>query len=152
MINDQNLKTITVTSQAFNDFGPIPVQYTCQGENYNPPISFGNVPKNTRSLALIVDDPDAPRKTWVHWVVWNIPVAQQIDERSVPGVQGLNDFGKNDYGGPCPPSGRHRYFFKVYALDTTLSLHEGATKAELEQAMHHHILGWGELVGLYKRF
>ena len=109
------------------------------------------MPEETRSLALIVDDPDAPGGTFVHWVVWNIPPKNKIEEDSIPGRQGTNSFNKKDYGGPCPPSGMHRYFFKVYALDTKLDQPEGAGKQDVEKAMAGHVLAYGELIGLYSR-
>jgi Raf kinase inhibitor-like YbhB/YbcL family protein len=113
-----------------------------------------NVPQAAKSLALIVDDPDAPAGTWVHWVLWNIsPSTKDLKENTVPqgAEQGMNDFRKRSYGGPCPPYGTHRYFFKLYALDTTLSLGPNTTKASLEKAMTGHIMAQGELIGLYKR-
>ena len=143
-----------ISSPLFADRGEIPPRYTCDGGDENPPLSIENVPPNARSLALIVDDPDAPRGTWVHWVVWGIdPKARGIREGVLPGgaVQGTNDFGNRRYGGPCPPSGRHRYFFKLYALDEAVDPGAGATKARLEQAMKGHILGKATLVGLYGR-
>ncbi len=146
--------TLTITSPAFNSNGSIPRQYTCDGKDVSPPLVIGNVPGGTRSLALIVDDPDAPAGTWVHWVLWNIdPAVKEIRENSSPpgALQGKNDFGKNSYGGPCPPSGTHRYFFKVYALDTMLSIDRNSTKQDLEKAMKGHILAEGKIVGLYKR-
>lgn len=148
------MATLKITSTAFEDNGNIPRAYTCDGKNVNPPLMIGNVPENTKTLALIVDDPDAPAGTWVHWVLWNIPSSlREIEENSVPAgaVQGQNDFKKNNYGGPCPPSGTHRYFFKVYALDTILALNSNATKAMLERAMSGHILAEGRTIGLYKR-
>lgn len=143
-----------ITSPSFQDNGSIPSKYTCDGENVNPPLVIKDVPSGTKSLTLIVDDPDAPRGTWVHWIVWNIdPQTTQISERSVPAQasEGQTDFGKPGYGGPCPPSGTHRYFFKVYALDTTLDLSLQADKAELEKAMEGHVLDKAELIGLYSR-
>jgi hypothetical protein len=120
----------------------------------NPPLMVENIPPKAKSLALIVDDPDAPRGTWVHWVVWNAdPGTREIKEQSIPtgAIQGMNDFGNRGYGGPCPPSGTHRYFFKLYALDTALTLGPNATKAALEAAMKGHILAEAELIGLYER-
>ena len=148
------MEPIKITSPAFQDNGSIPRQYTCDGKDINPPLVFVNVPKEAKSLALIVDDPDAPVGTWVHWVLWNIdPNLIEIRENSVPAgaTQGKNDFRKNIYGGPCPPSGTHRYFFKVYALDTILNIKPYSTKADLENAMMGHILSDGKLVGKYKR-
>lgn len=138
-------------SSAFENNGHIPAKYTCQGEDVSPPLTIGDVPPSAESLALIVDDPDAPMGTWVHWVVYDMPVLSRIDENSIPGKQGRNDFGKRDYGGPCPPSGTHRYFFKIYALDQKLDLGEGISKKELEKSMEGHILDKAELIGSYKR-
>jgi len=129
----------------------IPSKYTCDGYNVNPPLNIRGIPEGTKSLVLIVDDPDAPIGTWVHWVVWNIPPKEEIGEDSVPGTEGLNDFRKHSYGGPCPPSGTHRYFFKVYALDTKLDLKRNSRKRDVERAMKGHILAQGQLVGLYSR-
>ena len=140
-----------VTSPEFKNNGFIPKKFTCQGEDINPGLVIDNIPDETRSIALIVDDPDAPVGTWVHWVVYDIPVVSRIDEDSIPGKQGMNDFRTKDYGGPCPPSGTHRYFFKVYALDAELNLEEGITKSDLEEAMQTHILDKAELIGLYKK-
>lgn len=148
------MSALSIASPAFSHGGMIPPKHTCDGADVNPPLSIGNVPENTKSLALIVDDPDAPMGTWVHWVMWNVePGTEEIPENSVPkgALQGTNDFRKQSYGGPCPPSGTHRYFFKVYALDTVLSLAAGATKAKLENAMKGHVIGQAELVGRYKR-
>ena len=146
--------SMKITSSTFTHNQMIPRKYTCQGEDINPALTISAIPPATKSLALIVDDPDAPFKTWVHWVVFNIPSqgeSLEIEENTVPGKQGNNDFGKLDYGGPCPPSGTHRYFFKVYALDTELSLKDGISKADLEKALKGHILASAELIGLYKK-
>ncbi len=148
------MTTMTITSTAFKSNESIPVKYTCDGADINPPLVIENVPSVAKSLALIVDDPDAPRGTWVHWVVWNIdPATREIKEHSIPdgAQQGTNDFRKLDYGGPCPPSGTHRYFFKLYALDKVLNLGPNTTKAALESAMKGHILARAEIIGLYKR-
>ncbi len=145
---------LKMTSSAFKDNGMIPKQYTCDGKDMNPSLSIEGVPPGVKSLALIVDDPDAPVGTWVHWVVWNIdPAVGEIREGTVPqgAVQGMNDFKRTSYGGPCPPSGTHRYFFKLYALDTVLNVSTGATKAQLEQAMKGHVTAQAQIVGLYKR-
>jgi Raf kinase inhibitor-like YbhB/YbcL family protein len=147
----KELKTLEVTSEAFNDRTYIPTKYTCDGENVNPPISVHNIPQQTKSLVLVVDDPDAFTGKWVHWIIWNIPPTGKIKERSVPGIEGLNDFGKHNYSGPCPPSGTHKYFFKVYALNNFIDLKQSVTLVELEIAMNPYILGFGELIGLYKR-
>jgi len=129
----------------------IPRKYTCDGRDVNPSLNIEDLPKETKSLVLIVDDPDAPMGTWVHWVVWNIPPAKEILEDSVPGTEGVNDFQRHSYGGPCPPSGTHRYFFKVYALDAKLELSPNSRKRDLEKAMEGHILAKGEIIGLYSR-
>jgi Raf kinase inhibitor-like YbhB/YbcL family protein len=145
------MEQLSVTSPAFGNNQLTPKRYTCDGEDVNPPLSIGKVPEGTRTLALIVDDPDAPMGTWDHWIVWNIPPTSKIEENTVPGVEGLNDFRKHSYGGPCPPSGTHRYFFKIYALDTQLNIPVNSRKRDLEGAMKGHMLAKGELVGLYRR-
>ena len=141
-----------ITSPEFEHNGFIPKKFTCQGEDINPALNIEGIPEETKSLALINDDPDAPGGMWVHWVVFDIPLIVKIDEDSIPGKQGINDFRRRDYGGPCPPSGTHRYFFKVYALDRELNLKEGISKKELEKVMHGHILDKAELIGLYKKY
>lgn len=146
-------------SSAFGSGESIPAKYTCDGADVSPPLSWSEGPNETTSWALISDDPDAPRGTWVHWVAWNIPSgARSLDEdvpkqESLPnGVkQGMSDFRRIGYGGPCPPSGTHRYFFKLYALDTTLSLPPSTTKQQLENAMQGHVLKQAELMGTYRR-
>jgi len=148
------MSTLSIESPAFKNNASIPRHYTCDGKDVNPPLVIRGVPDGAKSLALIVDDPDAPMGTWVHWVVWNIdPATTQIGENSVPAgaQQGKNDFRKMSYGGPCPPSGTHRYFFKLYALDTKLNLNANSTKADVEKAMSGHILGDAQTMGLYKR-
>lgn len=145
---------LSISSPVFENNGSIPGKYTCDGMDVNPPLKIDNVPSEAKSLALIVDDPDAPRGIWVHWVVWNIdPKTEEIREDTVPkdSVQGINDFEKRDYGGPCPPSGTHRYFFKLYALDSLLNFSSDAGKAGLEKAMKGHIIAQAQIVGLYKR-
>ncbi len=145
---------LTITSPAFNNNEQIPKKYTCDGKDVSPPLSLGNIPPEAKSIALVVDDPDAPAGVWVHWVVWNIGTAtREIVEGTVPtgAMQGRNDFGKSSYGGPCPPSGTHRYFFKVYALNTTLNLPANSSKSDVEKAMKGHVVSEGHLVGLYKR-
>lgn len=138
-------------SPEFKHNATVPKKFTCQGEDVNPTLIVEDIPDGAISLALIMDDPDAPMGTWVHWVVYNIAVCPRIEENSIPGEQALNSFGRKDYGGPCPPSGRHRYFFKIYALDTYISLSEGARKKDLEKAMEGHILDRTELIGLYEK-
>lgn len=145
------MKTLKITSDAFETGGLIPSRYTCDGTDVNPSLRIFGIPEKAKSLAVIVDDPDAPAGNWVHWVVWNIPVTNLILENSVPGNEGMSDFGKRHYGGPCPPSGTHRYFFKVYALDAELLLTSTSTKYDLENAMTPHVLAKGELVGVYKK-
>lgn len=140
-----------IKSSAFEHNGLIPKKYTCDGEDVNPPLSIEGIPEGTQSLALIVDDPDAPMGTWDHWIVWNITPTKDLEENSIPGVEGMNDFRKHSYGGPCPPGGTHRYFFKVYALDTKLNLSANSKKKDLEKAMQGHIVAKGELVGRYSR-
>lgn len=143
-----------LTSPAFGHNQDIPSKFTCDGENVNPPLSFLDIPENTKSLVLIVDDPDAQAKIWIHWTVFNIdPTVSEIAKNCVPqgGVEGMTDFGKPGYGGPCPPSGTHRYFFKLYALDITLNLSQNADKKAIEDAMQGHIFASAELVGLYSR-
>lgn len=145
--------TMKLTSPDFENNQNIPKKYTCLGENINPTLKIDNIPKNTKTLALIMDDPDAPRGTWVHWVMWNIPILTELKEDSVPNesIQGLNSANQTNYMGPCPPSGTHRYFFKIYALDTELELDKTSTKQDLEQAMQNHILDKAELIGLFKK-
>jgi len=145
------MEGLTVTSPGFENNNLIPSKYTCDGDDVNPPLIIEGIPEGTKSLVLIVDDPDAPMGTWDHWIVWNISPTSKIEENSVPGVEGLNDFRKHSYGGPCPPSGTHRYFFKVYALDTKLDLNSNSRKKNVEKAMKGHILAEGVLVGLYSR-
>jgi len=140
-----------ITSSEFEHQSSIPQKFTCQGKGVNPGLIIEEIPQNTKSLALIMDDPDAPGGTFVHWVVYDIPVANHIAEDSVPGEQGSNDGGGVRYVGPCPPSGSHRYFFKIYALDKIFNFQKRVNKASLENAMSGHILGQAELVGLYKK-
>ena len=142
---------LQITSPVFGHNQTIPKKYTCQGEDINPPLMISGIPEGTKSLALIMDDPDAPGGNWDHWLVYNIMPTPEIKENSVPGTQTRNDFGKVDYGGPCPPSGTHRYFFKLYALDGQLSFKGMPSKRDLEKAMQGHILDNTELVGLYKK-
>jgi hypothetical protein len=150
---------ITVTSSAFKDGEMIPVKYTCDGDGMSPPLDWADIPSGAKSIAMISDDPDAPMGTWVHWVIFNIPPdITSLPEGVPPGqvldngaIQGMNDSRQVGYGSPCPPGGVHRYFFKVYALDSKISLRQGATKMDLEDAMKGHVLGQGQLMGRYKR-
>ena len=141
-----------LTSPAFEHQGTIPAKYTCDGSNISPPLAATDVPEAARSLVLLVDDPDAPGRTFVHWVVYDIlPDVEKVQEDTDPGTVGSNDFGNVSYGGPCPPSGRHRYFFKLYALDRELGLSPGQSKQQIEREMEGHIIAQAELIGLYAR-
>ncbi len=154
---------LTLTSAAFSHQGEIPKRYTCEGEDVSPPLLWSNPPEGTRSFALIVDDPDAPdpkapRMTWVHWVLYNLPATASelpkgvLSEALPQGTgEGLNDWQRKGYGGPCPPIGRHRYFHKLYALDIVLPDLGAPGKSELETAMEGHVLGRAELVGTYEK-
>jgi len=150
---------IKITSSAFADGGLIPAKYTCDGADVSPPLQWDVVPEGAKSIAFICDDPDAPMGTWVHWVLFNLPAqAKDLAENIPPdktlpdgAKQGTNDFRRIGYGGPCPPSGTHRYFFKIYAIDTELDLEAGASKRQLLKAMDGHILAQGQLIGKYKR-
>ncbi len=152
------MEKITVSSEAFKEGEAIPLEYTCDGKDVSPPLSWKGVPENAKSLALIMDDPDAPMGTFVHWVLFNIPSDTTTLPKGIPrnqtladgSSQGMTDFGRTGYGGPCPPRGTHRYYFKVYALDTMLDL-RSATKQQLENAMKGHVLAQGELMGRYAR-
>lgn len=152
--------TITITSPAFKDGQAIPSTFTCDGADLSPPLSWKAVPDDTQSLVLIVDDPDAPKGTWVHWVLFDVEATTTDLPEGIPSKatvlsgakQGKNDFKRIGYGGPCPPPGKaHRYFFKLYALDKMLNLEAGVTKADLEAMMKGHILAQGQLMGLYMR-
>ena len=140
-----------ITSPAFKHNEHIPAKYTCEGEDINPELIISGIPDGAKSLALIMDDPDAPIGVWVHWVVFDIPLVSSIEENSVPGKLGITNSGRGNYHGPCPPSGTHRYFFKIYALDAQLNLKPGIPKGQLEKAMQGHILDSAELIGLYKK-
>jgi Raf kinase inhibitor-like YbhB/YbcL family protein len=151
--------TLKLTSTAFDEGGMIPAQYTCDGQNVSPPLAWSGVPEAAKSLALVADDPDAPGGTWTHWVIYQIPATEKGLAENVPARdtlddgarQGKNDFKKTGYGGPCPPSGTHRYFFKLYALDTDLNLPPGSTKDQLLKATEGHVVAQGQLMGRYKR-
>ncbi|MGD8842246.1 MAG: YbhB/YbcL family Raf kinase inhibitor-like protein [Gammaproteobacteria bacterium] len=154
---------LILDSPAFPDGGPIPTEYTCQGQDVSPPLQWRGLPGGTQSLVLIVDDPDAPdpkapRMTWVHWVLYNIPVdttglPEGVRSSALPSGtgEGINDWKRTGYGGPCPPIGRHRYFHKLYALDARLPALNKPTKAEVESAMHDHVLEQATLVGTYEK-
>jgi len=156
--SSQTRPEIKLTSTAFAEGRPIPSTYTCDGVNVSPPLEWSGVPKSAKTIAIIADDPDAPGGMWVHWVLYNLPADNIGLVENLPatenlvagGFQGKNDFEKIGYGGPCPPSGTHRYFFKIYALDGELPLKAGATKEELLKAMEGHIVLQGQLMGTYK--
>lgn len=152
MSESLNLK---ISSPAFMDNGYIPVKYTCQGSDINPPLMFKNVPNNTESLVLIVEDPDAAGGTFTHWIMWGInPRIEEIKEHDVPqgAKQGMNDFGTNGYGGPCPPYGKaHRYLFKLFAINTVLHINGHITRREIEETIHSHVIARAMFTGLYKR-
>jgi len=145
---------ITVTSSAFSAGGPIPPQFTCKGANRNPPLHIDGLPSATETVVLIVDDPDAPGGLFTHWLVWNIKNSTtDIPSGGSPGggKEGTNGFGKTGYGGPCPPSGTHRYFFRVFALNQALNLSPGSKRAALDQAMQGHVIASGELMGRFAK-
>ena len=144
---------MNIKSPEFEDNTPIPSEYTCEGKDISPEIKIEGIQKKTKSLALIMDDPDAPGGTWNHWILYNIPLIEKIEKNSVPegAVHGNNSWGKNEYGGPCPPSGTHRYIFNLYALDSELNLKEGLSKQEIESAIKENILEKAELIGTYKK-
>jgi Raf kinase inhibitor-like YbhB/YbcL family protein len=142
-----------IKSPEFQEGMLMPRKYSCQGDDINPPLEFSGIPANTKSLVLIMDDPDAPMGTWDHWIMFNIPVVSKIGEDSVPAgaLEGMNSWGNTGYGGPCPPSGTHRYFFKLYALDKSLGIEEGSSKMLVEDMMKGHILAEARLIGVYKK-
>jgi len=145
------LVALEITSPSFRNDGYIPVKFSCEGENVSPALSVKNIPSQAVSLAIVVEDPDAPNGTFTHWIAWNIEPLGNIPEKSMQGIQGKNSKGNNGYMGPCPPKGTHHYHFKIYALNAKLSLPEGSTKKQLLEAMNDHIIGSGELVGLYEK-
>ena len=151
MATEINTTLLKITSSAFEEEGMIPSRYTCEGENISPALAIENIPPGARSLAIIMEDPDAPNGTFDHWLTWNLPIKNKIEENSKAGISGINGFGKNGYGGPCPPSGTHRYFFRVYALDVELDLTPGSNKVILLEAIDDHIMAMGELMGKYKK-
>src|SRR5215831_1535953 len=130
------IKNLEIQSAAFASNGHVPSKYTCDGENVNPPLEISDIPEDTKSLALIVEDPDAPGGLFIHWLLWNLSPDEQIPERTNEGVSGINDFGRTGYGGPCPPSGTHHYHFKIYALDMELHLTAGENRAALLESMN----------------
>lgn len=144
-------EAMKLSSPEFKDSQFIPAKFSGEGKDINPALIIGDIPQAAKSLALIIDDPDASMGTWVHWVVFDIPPISRIEENSIPGRQGTNSAGGKNYHGPCPPFGVHHYFFKIYALDTVLNLKEGISKEQLEKAMQRHILANAQLLGLYKK-
>lgn len=148
-----------IESDVFEAGGPIPGKFSCDGQDVSPPLSWNGLPQGTESLALVMEDPDAPAGNWVHWVIYNIPASLSGLPEGVPAerelangsLSGLNSWGRNGYGGPCPPRGTHRYFFRLYALDAPLELAGGATRERLSEAMQGHILGQAEIMGTYRR-
>lgn len=153
---DVNMEKISISAEGFKEAGLIPDEYTCEGKDISPSLSWKGIPAGTKSIALIMDDPDAPGGTFVHWVLYNLPAEIQKLPKAMPlpdgSMQGMTDFGQPGYGGPCPPPGKpHRYYFKIYALDTKLNLPPGASKNQVENAMVGHILTKGELMGKYQR-
>lgn len=147
----EEIKTLEVTSPAFIHLSYIPQKYTCDGENINPELVINKIPKETKSLLLIVEDPDAPVRTWTHWLVWNIRPGKKIKENYIPGTEGMTDFRTQGYNGPCPPKSElHHYHFKIYALNDLIDLNPRVTKHEVEKLIGDHILAFGELIGLYQ--
>lgn len=150
-------RKMALSSSAFKDGQPIPANYTCEGKNISPPLSWSGAPSEAKSLLLIVDDPDAPTGVWTHWILWDIAtdtstLIEDFSKSPSTGKQGMNDFKKPGYGGPCPPAGKaHRYFFRIFALDTALNLPSGATRKEVDAAMAKHVLAMGQLMGTYQR-
>lgn len=145
------ISPLKVTSPDFRDGGYIPIRFTCDGKDINPALLIDGIPEETRSLVLIVEDPDVPLTTFTQWLVWNIPPTHRIEENSIPGVQGLNTVGKNPYRGPCPAAGPQRYIFKIYALDRLLDLQATSKRSDVDKAMTGHILAAGQLTGVYDR-
>ena len=152
-INSNITHTMKVFSSAFENEGKIPSEFTCDGQDISPPLSITDVPKEAKTISIVMDDPDAPMGTFTHWIVWNIPSlkTQFAKGEKLDFGQGRTSFGMTEYGGPCPPSGIHRYFFKIYALDTKLDLKQGSSVKDLEKAMSGHVLAESVLMGKYSR-
>ena len=150
-MKNNEINKLLISSPAFKNEGDIPSKYTCDGEDINPQLTVDNIPENTKTLAIIVEDPDAPKGTFDHWLVWNVPPESIIEENRIPGISGTNGAGKTGYYGPCPPSGTHRYYFHVFALDSSLDLQGGIDKKTLQDAMEPHIVAKGTLMGRYKK-
>lgn len=142
---------LKITSEAFNDGEMIPLKYTCDGANINPPLNIQHIPKQAKSLVILTEDVDAPVRPWTHWLAWNIPVTHHIQENQLHGTLGLNDFDYLHYTGPCPVSGTHRYVFRIYALDKILDIPFHTRKFRLQQEFSGHVIGFGELTGLYAK-
>ena len=142
---------LVISSAAFQHKGTIPPTYTCDENGINPPLRIDGIPEDTVTLALIMEDPDAPKGTFDHWLQWNIPRTNMIKENSIPGISGINSAGKTGYHGPCPPSGSHRYYFYVFALDAELDLQAGSDKKTLQEAIKPHIIAEGSIMGRYQR-
>jgi Raf kinase inhibitor-like YbhB/YbcL family protein len=147
----KKIAELIISSPAFEPKGNIPKKYTCDGEKLSPPLHISSIPAGTLSLAIISEDPDAPKGVYDHWIAWNIDPEPEIREGANPGISGVNGAGKTGYHPPCPPQGRHRYFFHIYALDTLIALEAGATKDELKKAMKDHIIAKGSIMGYYSR-
>ena len=148
---NKEISNLIITSPAFTNEGEIPAKYTCDGEDINHPLHIAEIPGEAVTLALIVEDPDAPKGTYDHWLVWNIKPRSTIEENSIPGISGNNSAGKTGYHGPCPPKGSHRYYFLVFALNSSLDMPAHADKKALHQAMQPHIIATGTLMGRYQR-
>jgi Raf kinase inhibitor-like YbhB/YbcL family protein len=151
MLTTKMKSGISVKSPAFDQGGQIPKKYSCEGENINPPLEISGFPGHTQSLALILEDPDAVKGIFYHWVVWNIPPTESISENSSPGITGSNSSGTEEYTGPCPPTGSHRYYFRIFALDTLLDISAGSDKNTLEEAMQGHQLSTGEIMAHFRK-
>jgi Raf kinase inhibitor-like YbhB/YbcL family protein len=155
-VTRQTPKTVEVTSPVIQEGHAFPRQYTCQGADTSPPLDVRRLPPETEAIALVLDDPDAPNGTWLHWMFWDLPaetttIPEGADIAGLGGTEGNNDFGNRGYGGPCPPGGTHEYHVKVYALDRRLDLDEGASLQELTQAMDGHTLAWGQMTATYTK-
>ncbi|MEJ2240943.1 MAG: YbhB/YbcL family Raf kinase inhibitor-like protein [Candidatus Bathyarchaeota archaeon] len=144
------MKKLSVKSSVFGNGKKLPLKYTCDGEGINPPLVVEDIPSGAKSLVLVIQDPDAPSGDFIHWLVWNISPNGKIEENSIPGIEGRNSSGKIHYSSPCPPSGTHRYIFKVFAIDSNVELQDGATKKELDRSIHDHIIAEGEIIGFFR--
>lgn len=147
----QSIKSMTVTSKVFTEDDVIPKRYTCDGLNVSPPLDIAFIPQQTVTIAILMEDPDAPISSWTHWLVWNLPPVHQIKENTFLGRNGVNDFSRNFYCGPCPMKGKHHYVFKVYALDTVLKLYSTSKKHDFLKAISGHVIAYGEISATYSR-